>query len=74
MVKVVADKGTIDEKNEAYFSKENFDLVCALIDDIGHLTKINEICRKNNVLFLCGVVTGLYGYMFVDFNDYQFIV
>lgn len=73
MVKVVADKGKLEEKDAAYFSKENFDLVCALIDDKDQLKRINEFCRTNKVLFLSGVVTGMYGYMFVDFNEFQFI-
>lgn len=73
LVKIVADKGKLEEKDAAYFSKDNFDLVCALIDDREQLERINEFCRSKNVLFLCGVVTGMYGLMFVDFNEFQFI-
>lgn len=73
MVKVVADKEKVEEKEASYFSKDNFDLVCALIDDRDILEKINSYCRNNNVLFLSGFVTGMYGHMFVDFNEFQYI-
>lgn len=73
MVKVVADKEKVHEKEANYFSKDNFDLVCALIDDRDVLEKINGYCRNNNVLFLSGIVTGMYGHMFVDFNEFQYI-
>ena len=73
MVKIVADSDKLEQKDESYFSRENFDIVCALIDDRNELERINSICRKNNVLFLCGHVFGLFGYLFVDFNDYTYI-
>jgi len=73
MVKIVADKSKLEEKDGSYFSKENFDLVCALIYDREQLERINAICRSNGVLFISGQVTGMYGHMFVDFNDFQYI-
>jgi hypothetical protein len=74
MVKIMADNQSLEEKNSNFFNKSNFDLVCALIEDHDQLKRINSLCRNNNVLFLCGVVTGMYGYMFVDFNEFQYIV
>ena len=74
MVKIHADKDKIDEKDQEYFSNKNFDLVCALTNDYAELEKIDSFCRDNNVLFISGYVYGLYGYMFVDFKDFQFIV
>jgi hypothetical protein len=73
MVKIFADKSKLEDKDESFFSKANFDLVCALLDDRVQLERINNYCRINNVLFISGHVAGLYGYMFVDFNEYQFI-
>ena len=73
MVKIVADTQKLEEKDETYFSSMNFDLVCALIDDSNELERINSICRKNNVQFLCGQVYGMFGYLFVDLNDYSYI-
>jgi ubiquitin-like 1-activating enzyme E1 A len=73
MVKIVADTQKLEEKDEIYFSNMNFDLVCSLIDDSSELERINNICRKNNVLFLCGHVYGMFGYLFVDLNDYSYI-
>jgi hypothetical protein len=74
LVKVFADKERVEEKGEAFFSKDNFDLVCALTNDLGVLKRVNNYCRSNNVLFLSSYVYGLYGHMFVDFNEFQFIV
>ncbi len=73
MVKIVADNEATANKDESYFSNKNFDLVCALVDDRFELERINGICRQNNVLFLCGQVLGTFGYLFVDFNDYNYI-
>lgn len=73
MVKVGADSGNLNEKDQEYFSNKNFDLVCVLANDLAQLERINNMCRANNVLFISGYVYGLYGYMFVDFNDFQFI-
>ena len=73
MVKVGADNGKLEEKDEQYFCNKNFDLVCVLANDLAQLQRIDNMCRANNVLFISGYVYGLYGYMFVDFNDFQFI-
>ena len=73
MVKIIADTQKLEEKDDSYFSTQNFDLVCGLVNDTNELERINSICRKNNVLFLCGQVFGLFGYLFVDFNDYTYI-
>ena len=74
MVKIAADSSRIEDKDDQFFSDNNFDIICALINDINYLTKLNEIARKNNVMFLSGFVFGLYGKMFVDFNDYKYIM
>ena len=74
MVKIVADTSKIEDKDQEFFSDKNFDIICALVNDINYLTKLNDICRKNNVMFLSGFVFGLYGQMFVDFNDYKYIM
>jgi molybdopterin/thiamine biosynthesis adenylyltransferase len=73
LVKIVSDSQPVEDKDEAFFNKQNFDLVCALTNDLTVLKRVNALCRQNNVLFLCSYVHGLYGYMFVDFNKYQFI-
>lgn len=72
-VKIVADSSQLSEKDASFFHKDNFDLVCAIIDDYEQLKRIDAICRDNGVLFLSGLVTGMYGYMFVDFNEFQYI-
>ncbi len=74
MVKIVADTSRIEDKDEEFFSDKNFDIICALVNDINYLTKLNEFARKNNVMFLSGFVFGIYGQMFVDFNDYKYIM
>lgn len=73
MVKIVADRRKLEEIDSSYFNNSNFDLVCALIEDNDQLKRINHLCRNNSVLFMCGVVTGMFGYMFVDFNEFHYI-
>ena len=73
-MKIIADEENLENKDQEYFSNKNFDLVCALVDDFAQLERIDNLTRAGNVLFLAGYVYGLHGYMFVDFNEYQFIV
>lgn len=73
LVKVIADPGRLEDKDESYYNSERFSLVCALTNDLHQLEHINRYCRKNNVMFLSSFVYGLYGYMFVDYNEYHFI-
>jgi len=72
-VKVIADKSSLKDKEASFFSKDNFDLVCALIDSPDQVTTLDAYCRQGGVMFLNGVVKGMYGYMFVDFNEFQYI-
>ncbi len=74
MVKIQADPGRLDEKDQEFFSEKNFDIVCALTNDICDLERVNAFCRNGNVMFLSGYVFGLYGYMFIDLNEFQYIV
>lgn len=74
MVKIQADKSKLDEKDKEFFSEKNFDIVCALTNDIDELVKINSFCRNGQIMFLSGYVFGLYGYMFIDLNEFQYIV
>lgn len=74
MVKIFSDKELLSQKDSSFFSGKNFDLVCMLSDDFVEISRINNICRSNGVLFLSGFGFGLYGYMFVDFNSFQYIV
>jgi len=72
-VKVVADNSSLSEKDASFFTKKNFDLVCALIDNPDQIQTIDTYCRQGGVLFLNGFVKGMYGYMFVNFNEFHYI-
>lgn len=74
MVEIIDEKESLAEKGEDFFSKENFNTICVLSNELGELIRLNDIARKNNINFLSGYVYGLHGYMFVDFNEYQYIV
>ena len=74
MVKIQADKSKLEDKDQEFYSDKNFDIVCTLTNNNEHLEKVNAFCRNGHVMFLSGFVYGLYGYMFVDFNEFQYIV
>ena len=74
MVRVIADAAKLEDKDEAFFGHDNFDIICVLSDDLAALKKLDEIARKNGVLFISGYIYGFHGYMFVDFNDYNYLV
>ncbi len=76
-VEISVDMGSLDDEKhsqDAYFGSDNFHVVCALVDDRKTLARIDKACREGNSLFLCGHVYDMYGYMFVDFNRYQYIM
>jgi hypothetical protein len=81
MVKINALKNDIAHKSdtenqeeEEFLSTKNFDVVCVLDDRPDVLNKLNKRARRGNVLFICGNARGLFGHMFVDLANYQFIV
>lgn len=74
MVKIVADTGKLSDKDTAFFSSENFDVVCMLSDDLDEMQRVNKLTRENKLLFIGGLVFGFHGYMFVDFDKFEYIV
>lgn len=74
MVKVFSDNEPVSQKDFQYFSDKNFDLVCMLSDNFDEVNRVDKICRENGIMFLSGYVFGLYGFMFVDFKTYKYIV
>lgn len=74
MVKIFSDQEPLSLKNSEYFSDKNFDLVCMISDNFNEINQIDKMCRNNGIMFLAGYVFGLYGFMFVDFNTYKYIV
>jgi hypothetical protein len=74
MVKISYDLETISSKPDEFFSSNNFDIICVLLnDDINQLIRINRLSRKNNFHFLYGYVFGIHGFMFSDLNKFKYI-
>lgn len=71
MVDVNADKESVDDKPDEYFS--NFDVICASQCSISQLKRINNICRKNGLKFFAGDVWGMFGYTFADLGEHEFV-
>ncbi|XP_069194852.1 SUMO-activating enzyme subunit 1 [Procambarus clarkii] len=71
MVEVSSDTSNIDDKTDEYFTK--FDVVCVSRCRREQLLRINNICRKNKILFFAGDVFGMIGYMFTDLKDHQYV-
>lgn len=72
MVQVVANPSDIASQPDTFFT--SFDVVVvARCSDKDLLIKINELCRSKGVIFYAGGVHGLFGYMFADLNQHNFI-
>jgi hypothetical protein len=70
----IENENEVEDKGDEFLSAKNFDVVCVLDDRPRVLDKLNKRARRGNVLFVCGSTRGLFGHMFVDLADYQFIV
>jgi len=72
MVTVLVDSDNLKDKPDAFFAA--FDVVviarCSSQDLLVH---INDLCRRRNTLFYAGAVHGMFGYMFVDLNEHNYV-
>uniref|UniRef100_A0A2P2HZY8 SUMO-activating enzyme subunit 1 n=2 Tax=Hirondellea gigas TaxID=1518452 RepID=A0A2P2HZY8_9CRUS len=72
MVQVTALTEDLATQPDTFFS--TFDVVVITrCSDKDLLIKINDVCRSNNSLFYAGGVHGLFGYMFADLNQHNYI-
>jgi len=71
MVDVNADSGKVDDKPDEYFGQ--FNVVCAMRCTITQLKRINRACNNQNVKFFAGDVWGLFGYVFVDLREHEYV-
>lgn len=72
MVQVLVDTEDVFAKPDDFFPE--FDVVVvARCTDKELLVKINDICRRNDTLFYAGGVHGMFGYMFADLNQHNFV-
>lgn len=70
MVDVVAKQTSIDAEPDEFFTK--FDIICANGCTTQQNTRLNQICRLNNIKFFAADVFGFYGYMFADLLLHDF--
>lgn len=71
MVEVTADSSNIADKASEFFTQ--FDVVCVMRCRQQELIRINEICQQNKIMFFAGDVFGMFGYMFADLQEHQYI-
>ncbi|KAK8404679.1 hypothetical protein O3P69_007729 [Scylla paramamosain] len=71
MVQVTADSSNIVDKTTEFFTQ--FDVVCVTRCRQDELIRINDICRQNKIIFFAGDVFGMFGYMFADLQEHQYV-
>lgn len=71
MVEVTADTSNVTDKTNEFFTQ--FDIVCVMRCRQQELIRINEICQQNKILFFAGDVFGMFGYMFADLQEHQYV-
>lgn len=71
MVEVSADSSNIEDKTDEFFTQ--FDVVCVSRCQREQLIRINNICHQNKILFFAGDVFGMFGYMFIDLQEHQYV-
>ncbi|XP_015930898.1 SUMO-activating enzyme subunit 1 [Parasteatoda tepidariorum] len=69
-VTIVIDKDPLESKDAKFFAE--FSVVFATGIPLKSLTKVNEICHKEDVLFFCGETWGFYGYGFLDLLSHNY--
>jgi ubiquitin-like 1-activating enzyme E1 A len=70
MVDVVAKPTSVDSEPDEFFQR--FDIICANGCTIQQNTRLNQICRLNNIKFFAADVFGFSGYMFADLLLHDF--
>ena len=70
MVEVKAENDSIANKDEEYIAQ--FDVVCVTCSSEKELIRVNEICRKREIMFFAGDVFGYYGSMFSDLGKHNY--
>ena len=70
MVQVTGDSDSVTDKSDDFFAQ--FDVVCVTCCAPDQMTRINNICHTNNIMFFAGDVFGYYGYMFSDLNEHEY--
>lgn len=71
-VNVVVDKENISRKGAAYFS--SFDIIIATDLDPSQLNLINTATRVNHKAFYAAGVHGLYGFIFSDLIQHDYVI
>ncbi|XP_076065036.1 SUMO1 activating enzyme subunit 1 [Oratosquilla oratoria] len=71
MVEVHADPDQLETKTDEYF--RDFDVVCITNCTGEEAMRINNICRQHNILFYMGDVLGMFGFMFADLGDHEYV-
>lgn len=69
-VEITVDKSKVETKSDEFF--ERFNVVCIIEQTMDVLIKINNICRKLDIKFLCGDVWGMFGYTFGDLKNHEY--
>lgn len=72
MVKLEA-KPMMPEQLDSEFLKK-FDIVILVDQTEDLISKIDAICRENQIRFIAGGVFGWTGYTFFDFNGFEFLI
>lgn len=72
MVKVMTATSDLAEQPSSFFAQ--FDVVVvSRCSSKELLIKLNEYCRANGSLFYAAGVHGMFGYMFVDLDQHNFV-
>ncbi|KAA0198256.1 hypothetical protein HAZT_HAZT009691 [Hyalella azteca] len=72
MVQVLSDTEDLATKPGSFFGE--FDVVVvARCSDKDLLIKINDYCRSSGAVFYAAGVHGMFGYMFVDLNQHNYV-
>eukprot|EP01080_Neovahlkampfia_damariscottae_P011614 gene11614-4856_t len=70
LVKLSINTDSLYSKDEKFFS--NFDIVLLTNTTLNEQIRVNNICRKNNILFLSADSFGLYSIFFQDLLDFDY--
>uniref|UniRef100_A0AAG5CTY8 SUMO-activating enzyme subunit 1 n=1 Tax=Anopheles atroparvus TaxID=41427 RepID=A0AAG5CTY8_ANOAO len=71
MVELKADTDTLASKPDEFF--KDFDVVCLIGAPTAQYLRVDNACREANVKFFASDVWGMFGTVFVDLQEHEFV-
>lgn len=70
-VKLLADTESLSNKTDEYFDQFQIVILCGF--ENAEILRVNKICREKGIKFFAGDVWGIFGWIFMDLQDHDYL-